>query len=79
MTWKCPVQNFREIASELTEKSTKSMRSRLLCHKLDFTSEQLMPICFPRTIAALRFVILQHQLDYDGDDLSPMDNNNSLP
>ena len=26
MTWKLPVLNFKEIGSQLTEKSTKSMR-----------------------------------------------------
>ena len=28
MTWKWPVQNFKEIGSELTDKSTKNMRYR---------------------------------------------------
>ena len=29
MTWKCNVQNFKEIDSELPEELTKSMRSRV--------------------------------------------------
>ena len=28
MTWKWPVQNFKEVGSELTDKSTKNMRYR---------------------------------------------------
>ena len=28
MTWKWPVQNFKEVGAELTDKSTKNMRYR---------------------------------------------------
>ena len=41
-------------------------------------SKQLMPISFPRHYRRLRFVFLKLRLDCDDDNLSSMDNDNTV-